>query len=157
MKTAFRLSRRVAARVQDERAQAAIELLLIFPTFLLVVLLVVELGLWMYESVTVSNAVREAARYAAVNCAPDPAPCDESAIQARAVTKSNSILSTTDVAVSWVDRGDGVTKKGSSVVVNANHSYSFLFFPGITVPVASCADMRMEQENPDAVSGSGCP
>jgi len=150
------IRRRTAAKLKDERGQAAMELLLVFPTFLLVTLLVIELGLWMYQSVTVANAVREAARYASVNC-PGAPTCDAGTVGAYAGTKSHGLLTPSDVDVRWIDRGTGLGKKGSSVVVDANHTYDFLFFPGISVPVVSCADMRLEIDNSSAVAGSECP
>jgi Flp pilus assembly protein TadG len=148
--------RRRAAGVKDEKGQAAMELLLVFPTFLLVTLLVIELGLWMYQSVTVSNAVREAARYGAVNCAPDPT-CDAATLAAKAAQKSNGILDIADVDAGWVARGNAPGDKGSSVVVHADHTYNFLFFPGISVPVTACADMRVEVKNASAAAGTDCP
>ncbi len=44
------------------------ELLLIFPLFLLIVLLSIDFGMWMYQSVNTANSAREAARYGAINC-----------------------------------------------------------------------------------------
>ncbi len=62
------IRRPVRRGIKDEKGQAAIELLLVFPVFIVVVLLAVDFGLWMYQTVSVASAVRDGARYAAVNC-----------------------------------------------------------------------------------------
>jgi hypothetical protein len=43
-------------------------------------------------------------------------------------------------------------------VVSVDHPYHFLFIPGATIPVQSCADMRLEQQDatPTLPSGAGC-
>jgi nitrate reductase NapE component len=133
------LKRLRGQREGSESGQAAIETLLIFPVFLIIVLLAVDFGIWMYQLVTVSNAVREAARYGAV-CGDD---CD---IVAKAVDRSNGVLSGGDVDVGFNLEGDGV-------VVKAARNYSFLFrLIDVTEGVSSCAAMRTERD-PAGVSG----
>jgi Flp pilus assembly protein TadG len=138
----------------SERGQAGVELLLVFPIFLIFVLFAVELGLWMYQSVTVSNAVREAARYGAVNCGGNS--CGTGDIEQQAVDKSSGVLAVSEVAASWVARPPAdAGQKGSSIVVTATRSYTFVFFPGISVPVTSSADMRLERDA-DCYSSGTC-
>jgi hypothetical protein len=134
--------------LKDERGQATFEFLLILPVFIGLVLLVVDLGLLMYSYVSVSNAVREGARYAAVGCAGSD-PCDEAAVKGRTLDSASGFLNGDDVQVGWNPDGE----KGSSVVVKAEGKYGFLFFP-VSFPVVSCADMRVEQKN-EAATGGG--
>ena len=131
--------------------QAALEFMLILPIFILLFLLVVDLGMLMYEYVSLANAVREGARYGSVNCG--NGECAEDKVKTRVIQRSGGILADTPddqnkVTVSWVDNNppEGLNYgQGDSVVVRVNHPYSFLFFPGVTLPVVSCADMRLEQ------------
>lgn len=130
--------------------QAAVEFLLILPLFFFFVLLFVDMGLVMYEYVTAANAVREGARYGAVICNPslDGQPgCTATEIIDRTVAKSGNILDNADVTVGW----SGATR-GSSVVVQVNHTYQFLWLP-TTFSVIACADMRLERNDPAAAAG----
>ena len=52
------------------------------------------------------------------------------------------------VQVDWMDN-DGnfsVSNRGDSVVVRIDHTYDFLFIP-FSIPVVSCADMSLEQDD----------
>ncbi len=144
-----------------ESGQAAIELLLILPTFLLWMLLIVDFGVLMYEYVTVASAVREGARWGSVNC--NPALAGGSAgtctvntstgLRQWTINKSNGILSAADTfTIGWNDRdgltpGNLVPQPGDSVVVKVAHNYSLVVQPPgktILIPVKACADMRLE-------------
>jgi hypothetical protein len=135
-----------------EEGQATFEFVLILPFFILFLLLLVDLGIMMYEYVSVSNAVREGARYGAVNCG--DGTCSAPEIAQRVVDRSGGILSNMgEVTVGWPDGSD----RGDSVVVKVTHPYHFLFFPA-SIDVVSCADMRLEQTDKGTglPSGSGC-
>ena len=143
-----------------EEGQATFEFVLILPFFILFLLLLIDFGIMMYEYVSVSNAVREGARYGAVNCG--DGACDSAAVAGRVVERSGGILSdSNEVTVGWMDNSipaDGKNYgRGDSVVVKVTHPYHFLFFPA-TIDVVSCADMRLEQtDKTDPLpSGSGC-
>jgi hypothetical protein len=132
---------------REERGQAAIELLLAFPFFLLIVLLVIEFGIIMYQFVSVSNAAREGARFGAVNCG--AGECTQVEVCDRTMDRSSGILTVAgEISVGWTDRGGSASNrdKGDSVVVDINHGYNMLFFP-ITFSVVSSADMRLEQRD----------
>jgi len=141
-----------------EEGQATFEFVLILPFFILFLLLLVDFGIMMYEYVSVSNAVREGARYGAVNCG--DGTCSVALVQDRVLKRSGGILSNTgEVTVGWVDN-DGKapnSNRGDSVVVRVKHPYKFLFFPA-SIDVVSCADMRLEQTDKTSglPSGSGC-
>lgn len=160
--------------VRVDSAQAAFEFMLMLPIFILFFLLLVDLGMLMYQYVSVSNAVREGARYASVNCpaAPDPG-CQETLllheVRDRVVARSGGILATTDTfEVSWVDTvaptatslsSPGRADRGDTVVVKVTHSYPFMFFPGVSVPVISCANMQLELQDQGSIPATtitGC-
>jgi len=127
--------------------------MLILPFLMLFFLLLVDLGIMTYQYVSVSNSVREAARYGAVNCT--NGACSAQLVAQRAVDRSGGIMSdTSDVTVSWEDvTGDGVTAgRGDAVVVKVSHTYNFLFSP-FSIDVKSCSDMRLEQQD----RGTGLP
>ena len=135
-----------------EEGQSALEFLLIIPIFVLAFLLVIDLGMLMYQYVSISNAVREGARYGAVNCGDGSCTGDE--IKSRVIARSGGILAESSehqqqITVDWLDNDDlntTVSDRGDSVVVRISHPYEFLFFPG-SINVASCADMSLEQSD----------
>lgn len=154
-----RRRRRLLRLLRREEGQAAFEFVLVLPFFVLFLLLLVDFGIMMYEYVSVSNAVREGARYGAVNCGADGA-CDVGLVATRVIDRSGGILSDpAEVTVGWIDNdADGRNYgRGDSVVVKVTHPYHFLFFPA-SIPVVSCADMRLEQtdDTTSLPSGSGC-
>ena len=151
---------------RKEEGQSALEFLLVLPVFVAVFLLVVDLGMLMYQYVSVSNAVREGARFGAVNCG-DGSCFDGngSTVLDRTIDRSSGVLDPAadpaEVTVDWLDNNgdDTYTSRGDSVVVSVSHDYDFMFFPG-TIPVVSCADMALEQSDPNGggvgSAGSGC-
>jgi len=162
--------RRLFPLFRREEGQAAFEFVLILPFFVFFLLLLIDFGIMMYEYVSVSNAVREGARYGAVNCGDGACTVDTAldgsdGVRDRVLDRSGGILgedNRDEVTVVWPD---GSTR-GDSVVVKVDHDYDFLFFPNdilgigeIKIPVVSCADMRLEQTDKAQSlpsSGSGC-
>lgn len=145
---------------RERRGQAAFEFLLTLPFLVLFILLAVDMGILMYEYVSVNNAAREGARYAAVNC--QTGTCTASEIQQRTVDRSGGILTSTgDVTVDYRNvngnNADGATGRGDSVVVKVNHTYNMLFFPK-SIPVVACSDFRLEAQDKGTglPTGSGC-
>ncbi len=141
-----------------EEGQSALEFVLVLPVFVAAFLLVVDLGMLMYQYVSVSNAVREGARFGSINC--EDGSCGDDGSETvfdRTVARSSGVLNplSNSVKVGWLDNdGDGVSiqNRGDSVVVRVDHDYDFMFFPG-TIPVVSCADMSLEQSD----AGIGLP
>lgn len=126
---------------RDDRGQATFEFMLMLPLFILLVLFAVDMAIIGYEYVTVSNAVREGARYASVNCGTgDCTSANE--VKQRAADASNGGLDLSDISVGWPNG----TERGDAVVVSAEHSHSLLFFP-VSFPVVSCTVMRLEADN----------
>ncbi|HEU0073139.1 MAG TPA: TadE family protein [Dehalococcoidia bacterium] len=159
----MRLLRRLL-RKDREDGQATFEFALLIPLFILAVLLVVDGGIWMYKFVTVSNAVRDTARYASVNCGGNT--CDIGALETRLEQSSSGFVTCPpptapdppDCQIRWIDRGagdSGDVDKGDSVIIYVNQKHDLLFFP-VSVGVASCAEMRLEAANGESVGSGGC-
>lgn len=133
-----------------EEGQAAFEFLLVLPFFILFLLMAIDFGVLMYKYVSVSNAVREGARYASVNCG--GSGCTADMVRNRVVERSGGILSdTADVSVDWPEGAD----RGDPVAVRVSHDHELLFFPAFTFDVRSCADMRLEQRDGGSPTGDG--
>lgn len=140
---------------RSERGQAAFEFLLMLPMLVGILLFVVDIGVAMYEYVSVSNAVREGARYGAVNCPPSAGPstgCNAGKVQSWAAGRTGGItIPNSEITVTWSGRN-----RGDSVAVAIDHPYHFLFFPGVTLHVKSCSAMRLEQQDlTTSLSGGG--
>lgn len=133
----------------SEGGQAAFEFLLMLPMFVLFMLLIVDLGMAMYEYVSVSNAAREGARYASVNCG--SGTCTAANVQQRAVDRMGGItIPTSEVTATWSGKN-----RGDTVAVSISHNYSFLFFPGVSLNVHSCSEMRLEQQDGGTLPSGG--
>lgn len=154
--------RRVLRAFHREEGQAAFEFVLILPIFLLFVLLLIDFGILMFEYVAVSNAAREGARYGSVNCG--GLDCDIALVTDRAKERSSGIVSDasllsgqSEIFVTWPDSGLGGVSRGDPIAVRVRNNYTFLFFPLVTIPVESCAEMRLEQADFVAPPGGlGC-
>lgn len=148
------------SRWRDDRGQAAFEFVLILPIFVMWLLLLVDFGIMTYHYVSLSNAVREGARYASVNCG--DGTCTQTDVRDRTIARSGGLLTSAnngEVTVAWINvDGTGTNRdRGDAAVVKVTHPYAFLFFP-FTLPVYSCADMRLEQQDATTSlpSGAGC-
>ncbi len=151
--------RRSISLFRKEAGQSALEFVLVLPVFVAAFLMVVDLGMLMYQYVSVSNAVREGARFGAVNCG--DGSCDTTDLTEtvfdRTIARSSGILdplaSPAEVTVGWFNNNGDLSfqSRGDSVVVKVDHDYNFMFLPGsISIPVVSCADMSLEQSDPAA-------
>jgi Flp pilus assembly protein TadG len=148
---AERRSRRLLRR---GRGQAVFEFVLVLPVFVAFLLLALYFGLWMYAHVSVANAAREGARFAAVGCG---GTCgDGDPIKQRVTIQSGGIVdSTGDVDVWWTDWAapfSGVAPyptKGDAFKVRVTHGHPFRLVPGSnpTMTVTACAEMRVEADD----------
>ena len=148
------IPRRARRLFRREEGQSALEFVLVLPVFILAFLLLVDLGMLMYQYVSLANAVREGARFGAINCG--DGSCTGEEVKSRLIARSGGILVESaehqgEIKVDWMDNdfNDTHSSRGDSVVVRVNHPYDFLFFPG-SVPVGSCADMSLEQSDQTA-------
>ena len=160
--------RRLRCLFRRQEGQSALEFVLVLPVFVVAFLIVVDLGMLMYQYVSVSNAVREGARFGAVNCGDgscDPLDLTTESVSDRTIARSSGVLNplSSSVTVGWLDNtvplDNNNRGRGDSVVVKVDHDYDFMFLPG-TIPVVSCADMSLEQSDrapdlPDPPTG-GC-
>lgn len=151
----FLVHRWVFRKLRRDDGQAAFEFLLMFPALVILLLLFVDLGVMMYEQVSVSNAVREGARYASVNCGGN---CGAAAVESRTIARSSGFLSgSDDIRVHWTDvNGNGIFDRGESVQVCATHTYDFLFFPALSIDVKSRSEMRLEQKETNTTGNTAC-
>lgn len=160
---------------RSEAGQSAFEFVLVLPFFITFMLALTDMGILMYEYVSVSNAVREGARYASVNCPGGADGCKQttafcpaealngvSDVRQRVINRSGKILSCSDTfAISWVDTvvlpsNNHNFDRGDTVVVRVVHNYPLLFFP-YTIPVVSCASMQLELQDPAGATASNLP
>jgi Flp pilus assembly protein TadG len=143
------------ALARRQRGQAAAEFVLILPFFVGLLLLVVDLGVLMYEYTATANAVREGARFAAVGCPPS-ASCTVALVQSRVINRSGGILDSanqSEVSAWYCDRGlantagENYPHRGDTVTVKVDHAYSLQFVLGANFRVQSQASMVMESDN----------
>ena len=140
-----------------EKGQSMVEFALVMPLFLIVMFIIVDFGVGFSRWLVVTNAAREGARMGTVGAtAPE--------IEDRVSSTSAGLLDSSDIDVEYADfEGDGVGP-GDAVVVSAFYEYDFitplgqildLAFGSLTL--ASCADMRIEQDVDGAVdTGAEC-
>jgi Flp pilus assembly protein TadG len=96
---------------QHQKGQATLELALVLPIFLTLILGVFEIALLFFNSVSVANASREAARYAATSGCPSSTACldadvqyyqDCTGIKNRAISKAPGIsLTAANIVISY--------------------------------------------------------
>ena len=143
--------------VSNTRGQSLMEISLLLPVLLIIVFGIIDFGLGMRSYISLSNGVREAARFAAIgNPAGVPTDCD-------GVTNT-TVYGALCFATDGLDLNElepDVTypngyASGNSVVVSADYSHNFVtplgdligFFSGGTFPTAielhSSTDMRIE-------------
>lgn len=152
LRSPFRKGHPMAYR---HRGQATFEFVLMLPIYVIWLLLMIDFGMLMYQYVSVSNSVREGARYGAVLC---NGTCTVTEIQDRTLERAGGALSGVgEITVRGISRGGtaGVNERGDSVIVSATHNYTFLFIPGAMIPVYSCADMRRERSDSASNVASG--
>ncbi len=97
-----------------EKGQSALEFVLVLPVFVAFFLLVVDLGMLMYQYVSVSNAVREGARFGSINCGDGTCTGDE--VKARTIARCSGILTEPadmlNVRVDWMNNDGDTTYSG---------------------------------------------
>jgi Flp pilus assembly protein TadG len=148
--------------IRAQHGQGLVEFAMLLPVLIILMFAIFDFGLAMNHRVVISNAAREAARYAATGQAPDN-------VKARAVQQSEGLIaSADDVSVTYYDtNADGRLTSGDSVAVNINYAYKLvtilpLFFSDRTkagpFEMNACTDMRLEQVPASAKAAtSGAP
>ena len=139
-------------RAGVQRGQTLIEFAFIAPIIFLFLFTIVDFGTAMDRRITIQHAVREGARYAAVNT-------DCAGIQAATAAQAQNIIEDTDVTVSYstdpAERGDAVTVKASFVYQPwiFNSIASAFGVTGGSIDMSPSASSRLELAVPDA---TGC-
>ncbi len=167
MKTRFKQQRdpsalqggRLRRLFRGKRGQSLVEFSLILPVLLIIVFGIVDFGLGLRSYISLTNATREGARFAAVGnpAGSFPSECNG--------TTTTTVIGRTCVAVEGLDRSQitSVTVTypngqgpGDSVVVSANYTYHYItpvgdlihFFSGgtlqETLTLSTSTDMRLE-------------
>jgi len=134
---------------RGQRGQALIEFAFLAPIMFLFMFAIIDFGIGINHRVVVTNAAREAARYAATGKS-------EAEIKARAVEQSEGLVAAPDVKVQFFDtNADGDLLPGDSVAVRILYTYKFVTpLAGIgtlwggaptSFQMNACTDMRLEQ------------
>jgi Flp pilus assembly protein TadG len=127
-----------------ERGQSLLEFALVVPIFLILIMGIIDFSLGLKSWITITNASREAARYAAVSCSSGVADTDD--VKERAVTAASGLsIATSDVTVT----NCGTGRSSQSVSVSVDYAYNLVTPLGgllglDTISLNSEADMRME-------------
>ena len=130
-------------RPTHERGQSLVEIALVMPIFIVLIMGIVDFGLALRSYVTVTNSVREGARYAIV-C---PSTTSDSPIADRVQSSSNGLVAAANVTVTWQTSSQRC-KSGDSVKVEGFTDYSYItplasFLPG-PLRLKSSTTMRAE-------------
>lgn len=166
--TSSRRNDRVAARkkrgrlsraLRGGRGQSLVEFSMLLPVMLIIIFGVIDFGMGIRSYISLTNATREGARFAAVGnpAGSFPSQCNG--------TTTTTVIGRTCVAVEGLDRSDitSVTVTypagqgpGNSVVVEAHYTYHYItplgdfihFFSGgtltETLSLSTKTDMRLE-------------
>ena len=148
---------KLLSKLRSSKGQSLVELSVTLPILLILVFGIIDFGLGMRSYISLSNAVREGARFASVgNPAGEPSDCDgvtNDTVYGRVCITTGG-LDLTELTPS-VTYPSGVGP-GNSVIVAADYTYNFVtplgdlldFFSGGTFPttisLSSSTDMRLE-------------
>jgi Flp pilus assembly protein TadG len=115
---------------KSEGGAVAVEFAIILPIFLVLVLGILEFGRAFNIQVSLSEAAREGARYAAVNCIKAGYSDDEAVAAALAAAPSVPLDPMSNVDIQY--SGDGDCSSENNVEVTVNYNTSFLTgLPGL--------------------------
>lgn len=134
---------------RSEGGQAIVEFALTIPILLLLMIGVLDVGRGFQAYVSLGNAVREAAREAALHGADASAEWGPTANDANVVTAVRGRIAgirTEDVAVtsSWPSSSNAA---GSEVVVGATYTFqpiAFAFLGGVSMPMSASSRARIQ-------------
>ena len=149
MKAAKRAKPGFTPKGRSERGQSLVEFALVLPIFLVLVLGIIDFGLGLKSWITITNAAREGARYAAVTCGE--------------VSDDTDVIAKTEDAAADLSEDVTVTvtncpgESTESVVVEVDYDYSLItplggllsmLGDGVglpdTIALSSSSDMRVE-------------
>lgn len=136
------------SRSDRRRGQALVEFALVVPLFLLLLAGMIDFGLGLNASITVTNAAREGARLGTTTP-------DATAISARAMSMTAGLDASKVTVASACKRPTGSTpstctlntwQSGDSVVVTVEYDYTMIWplAMGTTIHLGSTTEMRLE-------------
>jgi hypothetical protein len=140
--------RRTTRGQRGQRGQSLVEFAMVLPLFLLILAAIVDFGMGLASSITISNAAREGARLGIVD--PDPSAI-ETRVRAVASGLDGAELTVTSTCLtpsgsSWVACGGTPWQPGDSMIVRADYDYHIIWplFFGTVIPLSSSVEMRVE-------------
>ena len=140
----------VASRVRRswrERGQSLVEFAIVLPVFLVIAFGIFDFGMAFDESLTISNAAREGARYGVTDTSTTNIA---SRVRTTAGRLNDSNLAVTvsckTAAGAACAGGMAGAVSGTTLVVTVTYSYRMItpIAFGTTIPIASTAQMRVE-------------
>jgi Flp pilus assembly protein TadG len=146
---------------QGERGQAVIEFALLFPIFVLFLLVMVDLGIAMDHRLVMQHAVSEGVREAAVN---SNVGSDVGKIQDTTAKQSQGLVTTSDVNVCYIDGddlGNSIGDVTDGVQVSALYSYTFagelLSAFGVSPPAITMEPVYSTALQTTVAGANACP
>jgi len=126
---------------------AATEFAMIATLLLLMTFGVMTVGSAVYSYNTISNAAREAVRYAAVHSATSAAPATDDQIKQVAMGYAPGLnLTSSNVTVSWpADPNAGMTNGDAQVQISYTYNLSVPFMKPVALPLSSTSRMLVSQ------------
>lgn len=130
------------------RGQSLVEFALVLPLFLLILAAIVDFGMGLATSITVTNAAREGARLGAVNPSPSVIEARVRSV-ATGLDGSRLTVSTSCLELSgstYATCTGALWESGDSMIVSATYDYQVIW-PlafGTVIPLSSSVEMRVE-------------
>ncbi len=126
--------------------QTMVEFAAIATVFLLIVFGVMSLGIAVYSYNTISNAAREAVRYAVVHSPTSSNPATTTQIQQVAINYATALnLAQTDIVVSWPPDPNIATRTDAQVQISYPYQLNIPFLGPVTLTLASTSRMLVSQ------------
>jgi uncharacterized protein (UPF0333 family) len=117
---------------RSERGQTLIEFALLAPIIFLFIFAIVDFGIAMDRRIVLQHAVREGARYAAVN-----GDNSLASVKQRTVDQAQGIISTGDVRITYTDMNNPPNGIATDVGDSVDVQVCFTYDPSIIRPILS--------------------
>ncbi|MGD0766430.1 MAG: TadE/TadG family type IV pilus assembly protein [Dehalococcoidia bacterium] len=115
-----------------ERGQTLIEFALVAPMILLFLFMIIDFGIAMDRRIVLQHAVREGARYAAVN-----GQNSLDSVKQRTVDQAQGIIKTSDVRITYTDMSNPADGTTTDVGDSVDVQVCFTYDPVIIRPILS--------------------
>lgn len=137
-------------RIMSERGVAAVEFAIVSPVLVLLLFVIIEFGLVLYDKALITNASREGARRGSVHDANSPnGTVGDGPILAVATNLNNSLISLGSSNTAQVLISPAAPRSsGDDLTVTVNYTYDFLVLPNFTslgsIPLSGVTVMKVE-------------